>query len=160
MVGDRETAESHSLRGAVDRAVLITIRDVVTETEPLASAQLDDFLDPTAVEVRFSDGLCDADSSRIDVQWTTFGDYAFHYTDPTGRNLRWGKHPHDDDYVDVPGLEHYHPPPDASSDPSVVEESCIEQSPPRLVTRAVLKLWRTAYHSGSLTPLNAGRNPP
>jgi hypothetical protein len=75
-------------------------------------------------------------------------------------NLRWGKHPHDGDYVHVTGFEHYHPPPDASSDPNDVEESCIRQSPERLVARAVLTSWRTAYHADSLTPLNRGRNPP
>lgn len=152
--------ESHALRGPIDRAVLITIRDVVTEYEPLASAELDDFLNPTSLEITFADGLGPAESARTDVQWTTQGDYKFHYTDSEGVNFRWGKHPHDGDYVSAPDLEHYHPPPDASSDPTDVEESCIELSPPKLVTRAVLKLWRVAYDSESLAPLNAGSNPP
>lgn len=47
-----------------------------------------------------------------------------------------------------------------SSDARDVRESCIEQSPEAIVTRAVIKLWRTAYHSGSLDALNSGRNPP
>jgi len=113
---------------------------VIDDTEPLARAELDDFLDPGTLAVTLEDGLLGADAGRID--------------------LRWDKHPHDGDYVDVTGLEHYHPPPDASSDPTEVEDSCIVQSPEKLVTRAVLKLWRAAYHADSLVPLNAGRNPP
>jgi hypothetical protein len=152
--------ESHSLRGPIDRPALITIRDTIDEIEPLATPTLDDYLNPSVLEVRFEDGLCEADSGRIDVQWTIRGDYKFHYTDSEGVNFRWGKHPHDGDYIHVPGFEHYHPPPDASSDPKEVEESCIKQSPETLVTRAVLKLWRVAYHSQSYDPLNAGSNPP
>jgi len=152
--------ESHSLRGPVDRPALITIRDLFMQNEPLATATLDDFLNPSALEVQYEDGLLSADQSRIDIQWTTRNDYKYHYTDVAGIDFRWGQHPHDGDYVQVPGLEHYHPPPDASSDPADVEASCINQRPETLVTRAVIKLWRTAYHAESLTPLNAGRNPP
>lgn len=152
--------EGHSLRGPIDRSVLVTIRDAVDEEEPLATPRLDDYLNPSALEIDLADGLCDAERSRIDVQWTTRCDYKVHYTDSAGVNLRWGKHPHDGDYLDVLGLEHYHPPPDASSDPHAVEESCIEQSPEVLVTRAVLKLWRAAYHADSYMPLNAASNPP
>lgn len=152
--------EGHSLRGPTDRPALLAIRDVFNTDEPLATAELDDYLDPATLEVTFDDGLCGAETARIDVQWTTQNDYKFHYTDSLGVNLRWGKHPHDGDYVNVRGLEHYHPPPDASSDPSEVEDSCITQSPEKLVTRAVLKLWRAAYHAESVSPLNAGSNPP
>lgn len=154
------SSESHALRGANDRPALITIRDVFNETEPLASAALDDFLNPTTVEVRLDDGLRGADTARLDIEWTTRGDYKYHYTDSRGIDLRWGNHPHNGDYVHVTGTEHYHPPPDASSDPVVVEDSCITQSPERLVSLAVLKLWRVAYHRNSLAPLNAGSNPP
>lgn len=157
MAGRRN--ESHSLRGVTDRPALIAIRDLFDGEEPLATAALDDFLDPSELEIRYSDGLMAAGRSRIDVQWTTRNDYKYHYTDVAGVDLRWGRHPHDGDYVRVPGIEHYHPPPVASSDPSDVEESCIEQRPETLVSRAVIKLWRVAYHSGSLDPLNAGRNP-
>lgn len=160
MGGTPGASESHSLRGPIDRPALIAIRDVVNETEPLATAALDDFLTPSSLEISFDDGLRGADTARIDVQWTTLDDYKFHYTDSRGIDLRWGKHPHDGDYVNVTGLAHYHPPPDASSDPNEVEDSYIEQSAVTLVARAVLKLWRAAYHAGSLGPLNAGRNPP
>lgn len=159
MTGQPDT-EAHSLRGPIDRPALIAIRDLFTDEEPLATAELDDFLNPGECQVRYEDGLLSATSSRIDVQWTTRDDYTYHYTDSDGVDLRWGRHPHGGDYVQVPGLEHYHPPPDASSNPRDVEESCIEQSPESLVTRAVIKLWRTAYHVESLDALNAGHNPP
>lgn len=160
MGGTKEAGESHLLRGPTDRPALIAVRDVFNAEEPLATAQLDDFLDPDTLEVQFDDGLCGAENARIDVQWTTRDEYKFHYTDPQEVNFRWGKHPHDGDYVHASGLEHYHPPPDASSDPNAVEDSCITQSPELLVTRAVLKLWRVAYRADSLAPLNAGKNPP
>ncbi|WP_277555889.1 hypothetical protein [Halobaculum limi] len=155
-----DQAETHTLRGATDRPALLTIRDVVEEMEPFANAELDDYLNPSVLEVVLADGLSAADNARIDIQWTTQNDYKFHYTDTEGVDLRWGKHPHARDYIHVPGVEHYHPPPDASSDPDKVEESCITQSPEELVTRAVLKLWRVAYHTNSYEPLNTGRNPP
>ncbi|WP_254831373.1 hypothetical protein [Haloglomus salinum] len=154
------TEEGHSLRGPLDRPALMTIRDIIDELEPLATPALDDYLDPSVLEVTLEDGFCDAEHGRIDVQWTTRGNYKFHYTDSEGVNFRWGKHPHDGDYIHALGLEHYHPPPDASADPNEVEDSCIKQSPEALVTRAVLKLWRVAYHGRSYDPLNAGRNPP
>lgn len=153
-------AEGHTLRGAIDRPALLTIRDIVEEMEPLATPALDDFLDPSALVVQLDDGLCEADEGRIDIRWTTRDDYTFHYTDTDEVNVRWGAHPHGGDYVHVTGHEHYHPPPDASSDPEAVEDSCITQSPEVLVTRAVLELWRVAYHTASLSALNAGQNPP
>lgn len=160
MGGHRTGDEGHSLRGPIDRPVLLGIRDVFNSHEPLASAELDDYLDPRTLEVTFDEGLCGAESARIDVRWTTRGDYKFHYTDSRDINLRWGKHPHNDEYINVRGLEHYHPPPNASSNPNGVEDSCISHSRPKLVTRAVLKLWRVAYHTESLSSLNAGSNPP
>lgn len=152
--------ETHTLRGAIDRPALLTIRDLIGEMEPLATPRLDDYLNPSVLEVSLTDGLCNADEARIDIQWTTHNDYAFHYTDTASVNLWWGNHPHGGDYVNVSGTEHYHPPPDASSAPNDVEDSCITQSPEELVTRAVLKLWRTAYHADSYGPLNTGTNPP
>jgi hypothetical protein len=160
MTKNPPTDEAHSLRGAIDRPALLTIRRIIEREEPLATPKLDDYLNPTVLEVTLDDGLCRADAARIDVQWTTHADYKFHYTDSEGVNLRWGKHPHNGDYIYVPGLEHYHPPPEAISDPDEVEESCIQQSPEALVTRAVLKLWRVSYHADSHAPLNAASNPP
>lgn len=160
MSGERGAGEAHSLRGPLDRPVLLTVRDVFDDQEPLATARLDDYLDPNVLEVALDDGLCDAEDARIDVRWTTRDDYAFHYTDSQAVNLRWGAHPHDDDYGHVRGFEHFHPPPDASSEPTTVEDSCIRHSRATLVTRAVLKLWRAAYHEESLSLCNAGSNPP
>ncbi|WP_080504333.1 hypothetical protein [Haloarcula amylolytica] len=159
-MGGNKTNEGHSLRGPIDRSALLTIRDVFNSDEPLVTAELDDYLNPEAVEIEFDDGLCGAETARLDIQWTTQDDYKFHYTDSQSIDLRWGKHPHNGDYANVTGLEHYHPPPNASSDPGEVEESCIIHSPELLVTRAVLQLWRVAYHADSLSPLNAGSNPP
>jgi hypothetical protein len=133
---------------------------LIDEVEPLATSKLDDVLNPTVVEVALDDGLCDAVSARFDIRWTTAADYSFHYTDSAGVNCRWDRHPHDGDYVHATGHEHFHPPPEASSDPADVDASCISHSPERLVTRAVMKLWRAAYHEDSLDLLNAGSNPP
>jgi hypothetical protein len=152
--------QGHSLRGPIDRAVLIRIRDIIKGQEPLATPSLDDPIDPENLGVKLDDGLCDADSARIDVQWTTEGDYKFHYTDADDIDFRWGRHTHDGDYIHASGLEHYHPPPDASTDPEDVEDSCVKVSPEELVTRAMLKLWRVAYHRSSYKPLNAASNPP
>lgn len=152
--------EAHLLRGATDRPALLTIRDVIERMEPLATPSLDDYLNPSVLEVTLADGLCEADEARIDVQWTTHNDYKFHYTDTADVDFRWGNHSHDGDYIHVAGTAHYHPPPDASSAPADVVESCIKQSPVALVTRAVLKLWRVAYHTNSYARLNAGSNPP
>ena len=160
MGGRYRQDETHSLRGPIDRAVLVAIRDLVDEQEPLATATLDDFLDPRALEIRLTDGLGDADSARMDVQWTTQNDYAVHYTDSAGVDCRWDRHPHGGTYCAVSGDAHYHPPPDASAEPSDIEDSCIGHTRPLLVARAVLKLWRTAYHTDSMAALNAGRNPP
>lgn len=35
--------------------------------EPLATAVLDDFLNPTTLEVTLNDGLCGAESARLDI---------------------------------------------------------------------------------------------
>lgn len=160
MAEPSKTDETHSLRGPTDRAALLTIRDIIDSEEPLATPTLDDYLNPKTVEVQLNDGLRAATAARIDVQWTINSDYKFHYTDTEDVNFRWGKHPHDDDYIHVKGLEHFHPPPNASSNPDEVADSCIEQSFEALVTRAVLKLWRTAYQQDSYEPLNAASNPP
>lgn len=110
--------------------------------------------------MQYDDGLLSAEWSRIDIQWTPRHDYNYHCTDAAGVNLRWGPHPHDEDYIQVPGFEHHHPAPNASSDPAEVEISCIKQRPETPVTRAVITLWRTAYHAEALDPLNSGSNPP
>jgi len=160
MAGTGPSSELHSLAGPIDRPALIRIRDVVNAAEPLATAQLDDFVDPHCLVVSLDDGLREAETARLDVEWTTRDDYKFHYTDSDDIDLRWGRHDHDGDYVNATGDRHYHPPPNASSDPDDVEASCITQSAVTLVTRAVLTLWRAAYQADDLSRLNAVRNPP
>ena len=80
MQGTPDESERHTLRGAIDRPALVTIRDVVEEMEPLATAELDDYLHPSGRAVALDDGLCTADAARIDVQWTTQAHYKFQYT--------------------------------------------------------------------------------
>lgn len=151
--------ESHSLRGPADRAALLIIRDIFATEEPLATPELDDYLNPTELEITLADGIGSADAARIDVVWTTRGDYKFHYTDAAGVNARWGRHPHGGEY-DAGGLAHFHPPPGATSDSAAVEPSCIDHTVERLVARAVNKLWRAAYEASDTDLLNAAANPP
>lgn len=51
MGGNTGASELHSLKGPIDRAVLIIIRDVISDEEPLATADLDDLLDPRVLEL-------------------------------------------------------------------------------------------------------------
>lgn len=52
--------------------------------------------------------------SRISIRQSVDGRerLKYHYTDPENVGFRWGRHPHNEDYIHVPDLEHYHPPPD------------------------------------------------
>jgi hypothetical protein len=136
---------------------MVDIRDQFEREDGIASAELDDFIDPSTINVHLENGLGDADHCRIDITWTTLDDYTFHYTD-SNLDFRWGKHPHGGEYG---GQEaHFHSPPGASSDPDDVEESCITVETRSLVVRAVIKLWRAAFDSDSLEPLNSASNPP
>lgn len=151
-------SDSHSLRGPTDRGALLDFRAVFEDEEPVADGELDDFLSPDELRIALADGVGDADSARIDVDWTTLDDYSIHYTDAEGVNLRWDVHPND--YPNAPDDEHFHPPPDASNDPADVADSCIEVSEIELVARATHKLWRTAYERGSFEAANDAVNPP
>lgn len=151
-------SESHTLRGATDRGALLDFRDTFERLEPLASGELDDFLNPDELQLSLADGIGTAEYARIDVVWTTDGDYNIHYTDSDSRNFRWDVHPND--YPNAPGDKHFHPPPEASTDPQDVEDSCIEVSELELVARAVHILWRVAYEQGSFEGVNEASNPP
>jgi hypothetical protein len=70
-----QTDEAHSLRGAIDRPALLTVRGIIEREEPLATPELDEYLNPTVLEVTLDDGLCGADAARLDVQWTAHTDY-------------------------------------------------------------------------------------
>lgn len=150
--------QSHSLQGPTDRGALIDFRDTFCRQEPLADGRLDDFIDPDELRVTLTDGVGTAEGARLDIVWTTKDNYNIHYTDTQARDLRWDVHPND--YLDITDMKHFHPPPDASSDPQDVEDSCIEISEIMLVARATHKLWRTAYDRGSFEGINNVSNPP
>lgn len=100
----------------------------------------------------FADGLDGADTARLDVTWYASGAYRFHYVDET-INWRFDRHPNPHSPE-----KHFHEPPSADSETAVA--SCITVEEPVLVARAVLKLWRRAYETGSLAELNRAENPP
>ena len=157
MTTDR-TDEPHSLRGPIDRAALLEFRDVVESVEPLASAELDDYFDPSELRIVLGDGIGEASEGRFDVAWSIHDEYNIHYTDELGRDLRWDRHPHD--YPAPADETHFHPPPNAASEPTAVEASCIDVVPVSLVARATVALWRGAYEAGSLENANGLEDPP
>lgn len=152
--------EPHRLRGPTDRVALDAIRRIIETTEPMATVEFDDEINPRELRITFHDGIGDASTSLIDADWHVTGDYKFHHTDDRSIDFRWGKHPHGGEYVHVTGLEHFHPPPDATSDPHEVEQSCISVGREVLVCRAVLTLWRAAFDANDLSRLNSASNPP
>jgi hypothetical protein len=153
-----EDTESHSLRGAIDASSLHDFRAEFERLEPLASGSLDDPLSPSELRLQLGDGIGEASAATITVRWSVHDDYNVHYSDETGRNLRWDVHPHE--YTAPAGDAHYHPPPDASSDNDDVEASCLSVTELVLVARAVHQLWRAGYDSGTVDPLNEAINPP
>ena len=138
--------------GAIYLPALRRIRDLWLELEPLVDdARYDDPVDPAELQIDLSDGLLAADCARLDVQWSEFDNYTFHYSDDLGLNWRFDRHPNHH----APDA-HFHPPPDASD--SV--PSCIGVQEVSLVGRAVHALWRTAYDGGDLSVLNDATDPP
>ena len=150
--------ESHALRGPTDRGALCDFRDVFEKMEPLSDGTLDDIVDPSELNIHLDDGIGAAESARLDVDWTTHGDYNIHYTDADGRDLRWDLHPND--FPVASDERHFHPPPEATSEPNAVEESCIERRSTELVARATQKLWRKAYDNESFAGVNDAADPP
>lgn len=140
--------------GAPDGTILRTIRNLFLKEEPLVKeAFFDNVLDPQTLHVSFVDGIGEASWSRLDVSWYRSGAYRFHYTDENDVNWRFDRHPNDHSLE-----KHFHEPPDAQS--TTARRSCIRVEEPRLVARAVLKLWRRAYDTGSFAELNTAQNPP
>lgn len=140
--------------GAVSLPALRRIRDLWLDLEPLVErANYDDPIDPAELHVHLADGIGDADSARFDVQWSQFDMYAFHYTDSTGLNWRFDRHPNQHSPE-----RHFHPPPDAAT--ADAEASCIAVSEVSLVSRAVHVLWRRAYEVEDTDRLNTASNPP
>jgi hypothetical protein len=135
--------------GTLDVVAMDEVRSTFTGLDGLnEAAGFRNLADPEAVYVYFSDGIGDATDCRFDIRWYRKGYYSVHHTDSTGRNFRWDYHPK----VRTPD-EHFHPPPDAPSDDP--EPSCLTAEKPPVVARAVHKLWRRAYDTGSTTKLNA-----
>lgn len=139
--------------GAPDANVMADIRDVFLTEEPLVTGySWNDPISKRELHIDFSTGI-DAEWSRLDVTWYTAGAYKFHYVDEDDRHWRFDRHPNTHSTE-----KHFHEPPDADSTSAV--ESCISVEEPRLVARAVLKLWRRAIVTDSFAELNSEHNPP
>ena len=140
--------------GSPDVTTMRLIRDLFSQDEPLVeTVQFDSVLDPHEVQIQFTDGIGDAEWCRLDVTWYNSGAYRFHYVDEHGVNWRFDNHPN----THSPE-KHFHQPPNALAD--TAEQSCIQVEEPRLVARAVLKIWRRAYETDDLSNLNTASNPP
>lgn len=138
--------------GVPDRHLMDRARTVATKYEPLIEeAAFDDPLDPREVRLHVSAGI-ESDSGRFDVTWTDRRYYSYHYTEDGGFDFRYDRHPR----PDLPDA-HFHQPPNANHDDAV--PSCIEVTTVRLVTLAVLQLWRDALEAGDPDRLQQP-NPP
>lgn len=138
--------------GAPDAALLSRVGTVAENYEPLvATSEFDDSLNPETVHLYVDAGI-ESDTGRFDVTWTTQGYYRYHYTEGEAFNYRYDCHPRSD----LPDA-HFHEPPQAAHDDAV--PSCIEVRTVRLVTLAVLQLWRETVETDDLTTLQQP-NPP
>ena len=147
-------AERSADLGSPDVTTMRHIRELFDREEPLVeTAQFDSVLDPLEVQIQFTDGIDDADWCRLDVTWYKSGAYRFHYVDDRDVHWRFDNHPNPHSPE-----KHFHRPPNAPAE--TAERSCIQVEEPRLVARAVLKLWRRAYETGDLSHLNTASNPP
>jgi hypothetical protein len=74
--------------------------------------------------------LGDAESARLDIQWSDLEMYSFHYVDSEDVNCRFDRHPntHSSEI-------HFHRPPEPAT--TDAEPSCIDVTEVSLVTRAV-----------------------
>ncbi|MEF8814983.1 MAG: hypothetical protein V5A55_14405 [Halovenus sp.] len=140
--------------GPIYLPALQRIRDLWVELEPLVDAtSYDDVVAPRELQIRLSDGLGDAESARLDIQWSELGMYSFHYVDTDDVNWRFDRHPN----THAPE-EHFHTPPDAAT--TAAEPSCIDVTEVSLVARAVHAMWRAAYENDDVDRLNSASNPP
>jgi len=150
MSGDDRAGEF----GPIYLPALRRIRDLWLELEPLVdTTTYDDVVTPTELQISLSDGLGDADSARLDVQWSERGTYSFHYVDVADVNWRFDRHPN----THSPE-RHFHPPPEAAT--TDAKPSCIDVTEVSLVTRAVHAMWRAAYEHDEPDRLNRASNPP
>jgi len=153
-----EDSESHSLRGAIDAGALYEFRSEFERLEPRSSGSPNDPVNPDELRIQLDDGIGEATTATLTVRWSVQNDYSVHYSDGTGRNLRWDVHPNE--YTNPDGDGHYHPPPNASSDDDDVAASCIRVTELVLVARAVHQLWRVGYEDGVVDPLDDAADPP
>ena len=153
---DNGDGESHTLRGTIDVTKLEAFRDAFSAIEPMASGEIDDRLNPQELRLTIPYSIGEAETTIFTVRWTTAGDYNIHYSDTSGRNLRWDVHPHD--FSAPPDDRHFHPPPDASSADTHVEASRLREPSVNIVARAVHLLWRQALDEESMTNSNTGTN--
>lgn len=132
--------------GSPDPVPMTSARTVAEEYEPLVTeARLDDPLDPETVHLHLANGI-HGNAGRFDVNWTDKRYYRYHYTEGEEFNFRYDRHPR----RDLPD-NHFHGPPRAAHDDAV--PSCIEVTTVRLVTLAVLQLWRDTVETGDLGSL-------
>lgn len=132
--------------GRPDARLLATARTVAKDYEPLVvETAVDNPLDPEILSLHTDAGICTA-HGRFDVTWTDSGYYKYHYTEGGTFNYRYDRHPR----PDLPE-NHFHPPPDATHEDAV--PSCIDVETVRLVTLAVLQLWRDTLDTGDLGTL-------
>jgi len=145
------------LSGAVgppDAAAMRLIRDQFLNSEPLVeSAEFDSVLQPRELVVTVADGIGPATDCRLSITWYQSGAYRFHHVDSEAVNWRFDHHPNPHSPP-----KHFHEPPEGAGETAV--ESCIEVEKPRVVGRAVHKLWRRAYEVGTHELINTGQNPP
>ena len=140
--------------GPIYLPALQRIRDLWLKLEPLVeTTAYDDVVAPTELQISLTDGVGDADTARLDIQWSELGMYSFHYVDSDDINWRFDRRPN----THSP-KNHFHPPPDAAT--TGAEPSCITVSEVSLVTRAVHAMWRMAYEDDDANQLNNASNPP
>ena len=140
--------------GPIYLPALQRIRDLWLELEPLVdTTSYDTVVAPTELQISLTNGLRNADTARLDIQWSELGMYSFHYADSDDVNWRFDRHPN----THFPEI-HVHPPPEAVI--SAAEPSCIEVTEVSLVTRAVHAMWRAAYEDDDFDRLNSASNPP
>lgn len=139
--------------GPIDYEALQRIRDIVLEHEPLVTQHdLGKRLDPRPeLTVTVDDGFGERSCGRFDIVWTERDCYSFHYTESAGIGFRFDRHPE----PDAPE-KHFHEPPNANRR----VPSCIEAEQIDVVTRAVLKCWRTALARDDPAVVNTQSNPP
>lgn len=148
MVDDWERVDT----GAPDPELLAHVCTVAESYDPLVTdTEFDNSLNPEAVHLHLSAGI-NAEAGRFDVTWTNRGYYRYHYTEGGDFNYRYDRHPR----LDLPDT-HFHEPPRAAHDDAV--PSCIAVTTVRLVTLAVLQLWRDTVETGDLAMLQQP-NPP